>query len=96
MIPDPASFGEFKLSYRTGDILSPRVEAAEPLLLELEDFCRAVRTGSTPRSSWQIGLDVVRVIEAVDQSLERDGARVPVVLEGVDLADDLLPTRDSH
>jgi predicted dehydrogenase len=94
MIPDPESFGEFKLSYRTGDILSPRVEAAEPLLLELEDFCHSVRTGSTPRSSWQIGLDVVRVIEAVDQSLERDGARVPVVLEGVDLADDLLPVRD--
>lgn len=91
MIPDPESFGEFKLSYRTGDILSPRVEAAEPLLLELEDFCKAVRTGSTPRSSWQIGLDVVRVIEAVDQSLAHEGARVPVVREAADLADDLLP-----
>ncbi len=91
MIPDPESFGEFKLSYRTGDIISPRVEAAEPLLLELEDFCNAVRTGSTPRSSWQIGLDVVRVVEAVDQSLARDGARVPVVLEDADLVRDLLP-----
>ena len=95
MIRDPESFGEFKLSYRTGDIVSPRVEAAEPLLLELEDFCKAVRTGSTPRSSWQIGLDVVRVVEAVEQSLAREGARVPVVLEGADLARDLLPARDS-
>jgi predicted dehydrogenase len=95
MIRDPESFGEFKLSYRTGDIISPRVEAAEPLLLELEDFCKAVTTGSTPRSSWQIGLDVVRVVEAVDQSLAREGARVPVVLDdGVDLARDLLPSRD--
>ncbi len=94
MIPDPASFGEFKLSYRTGDILSPRVEAAEPLLLELEDFCTAVRTGSAPRSSWQIGVDVVRVVEAVDQSLAQEGARVPVVLEGADLAHDLLPPRN--
>ena len=94
MIRDPESFGEFKLSYRTGDIVSPRVEAAEPLLLELEDFCKAVRTGSTPRSSWQIGLDVVRVVEAVDQSLAREGARVPVVLESADLAHDLLPARD--
>jgi len=91
MIRDPESFGEFKLSYRTGDIVSPRVEAAEPLLLELEDFCKAVRTGSTPRSSWQIGLDVVRVVEAVDQSLAREGARVPVVFEDADLARDLLP-----
>ena len=94
MIPDPESFGEFKLSYRTGDILSPRVEAAEPLLLELEDFCRAARTGGTPRSSWQIGLDVVRVIEAVDQSLAQEGARVPVALDGADLLDDLLPARE--
>jgi predicted dehydrogenase len=94
MIRDPESFGEFKLSYRTGDIVSPRVEAAEPLLLELEDFCKAVRTGSTPRSSWQIGLDVVRVVEAVEESLAREGARVPVVLEGADLAHDLLPARD--
>jgi predicted dehydrogenase len=94
MIPDPESFGEFKLSYRTGDIISPRVEAAEPLLLELEDFCNSVRTGATPRSSWQVGLDVVRVVEAVDQSLAREGARVPVVLEDSDLAHDLLPSRD--
>jgi len=94
MIPDPESFGEFKLSYRTGDIISPRVEAAEPLLLELEDFCRAARTGGTPRSSWQIGLDVVRVIEAVDHSLAREGAKVAVELGEADLLDDLLPARD--
>ena len=31
MIPDPASFGEYKLTYRTGDIVSPHLEAAEPL-----------------------------------------------------------------
>ncbi len=78
MLRDPESFGEFKLSYRTGDIVSPRIEAAEPLYLEVEDFCRAVRTGSVPRSSWQLGVDVVRVVEAVERSLDLDGARVLV------------------
>ena len=78
MLRDPESFGEFKLSYRTGDIVSPRIEAAEPLYLEVQDFCRAVRTGSVPRSSWQLGVDVVRVVEAVERSLELDGARVLV------------------
>ena len=35
MIREPTSYGEFKLSYRTGDIVSPRVEAAEPLYREI-------------------------------------------------------------
>jgi predicted dehydrogenase len=73
---DPETFGEYRLTYRTGDIVSPRVEAAEPLGLEMQDFCRAIRTGSTPVSSDRIGLEVVRMIEAVDHSLERDGSRV--------------------
>jgi len=95
MIPNPETFGEFKLSYRTGDILSPRVEAAEPLYLELDDFCSAVRTDSQPRSTWQIGLDVVRVVEAVDQSLAIHGERVAVDLPEEDLARTLLPTHDA-
>jgi predicted dehydrogenase len=73
---DPETFGEYRLTYRTGDIVSPRVEAAEPLGLEMQDFCRAIRTGSTPVSSDRIGLEVVRMIEAVDHSLEHEGSRV--------------------
>jgi predicted dehydrogenase len=78
-LPNPETFGEYQLSYRTGDIVSPNVPVAEPLFSELGDFCSAIRTGETPRSSAQIGLDVVRIIESVDASLEADGARVGVV-----------------
>jgi predicted dehydrogenase len=76
LLPEPASFGEYQLSYRTGDIVSPHVGPAEPLLLEMRDFCTAIRAHSTPRSSAAFGLEVVKMIEAVDRSLERDGARV--------------------
>ena len=75
-LPDPATFGEYKLTYRTGDIVSPRVEATEPLYLELADFCAAILDGSELRSSPEIGIDVIRMIEAVDRSLEHGGARV--------------------
>jgi predicted dehydrogenase len=78
MLRDPESFGEYRLTYRTGDIVSPRVDVTEPLQLELADFCTAIRTGSTPRSSRELGLEVVRMIEAVDGSLEQHGARVSV------------------
>jgi len=77
-IPNPETFGEYKLTYRTGDILSPRVAAAEPLQLELTDFCAAIRSGTAPRSSAALGLEVVRMIEAVDTSLALGGARAEV------------------
>jgi predicted dehydrogenase len=78
---DPETFGEYNLTYRTGDIVSPHLEVAEPLKLELEDFVRAIQTGSTPQSSRELGLEVVRMIEAVDVSLEQNGARVDVGAE---------------
>jgi len=68
-LPDPSSFGEYRLSYRTGDIVSPRIQVAEPLALELADFCTAIRTATAPHCTAQLGVEVVRVIEAVDASL---------------------------
>ena len=78
LLPDPETFGEYKLTYRTGDILSPRVEVSEPLFLELEDFCAAIRDRGTPRSSAELGIEVVRMVEAVDASLEQGGVRIEV------------------
>jgi predicted dehydrogenase len=60
---DPESFGEY-LKYRTGDIVSPHIEAIEPMSLQIDDFCRAIRSGTAPCSSARLGLDVVRIIEA--------------------------------
>jgi predicted dehydrogenase len=76
MPKNPETFGEYKLTYRTGDIVSPHVDVAEPLAVEMADFCMAIRTGSAPRSSPELGLEVVRIIEAVDASLEQNGARI--------------------
>jgi len=77
-LPDPGTFGEHQLSYRTGDILSPKVDIAEPLSLQLADFCQSIRTGTKPRSSAGLGLDVVRITEAVDRSLGLGGRVVRV------------------
>ena len=81
LLPDPTTFGEYKLTYRTGDIVSPNLSVAEPLKLELEDFASAILTGSTPRSSRELGLEVVRMVEAVDASIERNGAKVALGAE---------------
>jgi predicted dehydrogenase len=78
---EPQSFGEFQLSYRSGDVLIPRIDADEPLKVGLEDFVRCVRSGDEPRSSAQLGLDVVRLVEATEASLMFNGAPVPTGTE---------------
>jgi predicted dehydrogenase len=72
-LPPPETFGEFRLTYRTGDVVSPKVEAAEPLAVEIADFCAAILDGVEPRSTAQIGLEVVQTIEAVERSLAAHG-----------------------
>jgi predicted dehydrogenase len=69
---NPESFGEY-LNYRTGDIVSPHIESSEPIALQMDDFCRAIRSGSAPRSSARFGLDVVRMIEAAERSQVHTG-----------------------
>jgi hypothetical protein len=59
-------------------MIAPKVEAAEPLSLELEDLSRAIRTGAEPRSTPGLGLEIVRALEAAQESLANDG--VPVAL----------------
>ena len=75
---EPETFGEFRLTYRTGDIVSPRVDAAEPLAIELRDFCHSIQRATQPRSSSVLGVEVVRMMEAVDASLSSTGRRVHV------------------
>ena len=74
----PANFGEYQLTYRTGDMVVPRVEAAEPLSLELQDFASAILTGSEPRSNAQLGLQIVAAMEAAEISLRRRGEPIEI------------------
>ena len=75
---DPETFGEYHLSYRTGDIVSPHLDGSEPLAVEMEDFIACVRAGGTHHSQLELALDVVRMIEAAETSLLGGGEPVPV------------------
>ena len=55
----------------------PRIEAVEPLSLELEDFARAIRYHAEPRSNSALGREIVRAIEAAHASMERAGVTAP-------------------
>jgi predicted dehydrogenase len=75
---DPETFGQYHLAYRTGDILSPKVATYEPLVAELADFIRAVRSGESMDWQTRLAKDVVRLTEAADRSLREGGAEVSV------------------
>ena len=70
---EPTDFGEFQLSYRTGDIVAPKISGAEPLWLEAEHFVHCVRSGDTPVSDGLAGLRVVASLEAAQASLDAGG-----------------------
>jgi predicted dehydrogenase len=72
----PESFGEFQLSYRTGDVVSPRVDSSEPLVAELADFARAVRRGEPMPDHLHLAREVIRMTEAAELSLIEGGVEI--------------------
>ena len=73
---DPETFGEYHLSYRTGDILSPKVESHEPLAAEIADFVHAVRHNRPLPSHAGLARDVVRLADAAESSVQSGGSEV--------------------
>jgi predicted dehydrogenase len=74
----PNSFNEYQLTYRTGDIVSPNLDVTEPLLIQTNHFLDCVEQGQTPISDGEMGLAVVRVLEAAEASAHSSGEFVTV------------------
>ena len=64
------------LKYRSGDILLPRIEFVEPIRVQMQHFLECMQTGAAPLSDAANGRDVVAVLEAASQSMQRGGAAV--------------------
>jgi len=72
-----ASYGD-SITLRFGDITIPHIDMAEPLKLECQHFIDCIAEGKTPRSDGYDGLRVVRVLEAAQRSLAKNGAPEPL------------------
>jgi len=73
------SYGEFQYKLRSGDIFIPKIDMSEPLRNECLHFAECAAAGRRPRTDGWNGLRVVRVLEAAERSLARNGAPEPVV-----------------
>ncbi|MGH8250853.1 MAG: Gfo/Idh/MocA family protein [Steroidobacteraceae bacterium] len=72
---DYSTFAEY-VGLRFGDITMPYIKVGEPLQIECRHFLDCVRTRSQPVSDGQDGLRVVKVLDAAQRSLRRNGEPV--------------------
>jgi len=73
---DPEDIRQTMVSYRSGDVLAPRLDSAEPLGFLVRHFADCIENGAQPISGAEQGLRIVRVLEGATRSLAAGGARI--------------------
>ncbi|MBI4229449.1 MAG: Gfo/Idh/MocA family oxidoreductase, partial [Planctomycetes bacterium] len=82
-LPYLHSYGEFRMFYRIGNMVAPRIEMHEPLRAACGAFLGAIQGGKPTASDGRAGAALVAVLEAAQASVERGGASVPVDYAGL-------------
>lgn len=72
------TFAEFPYAYKYGDIVIPMLAGGEPIRLELEHLVESIEKDKELLTDGQNGLQVVRLLEAANESLENEGRKVPL------------------
>ena len=71
-------FGHFNLLIKEGDITIPHVPMQEPLKQQDSAFLTAVQKREQPVSDGRFAADIVAVLEAANQSIQRNGESVQI------------------
>lgn len=64
------------VDYRTGDIYIPKIENKEALSSMAYDFISAIVNGNKPLSDYNVGLEVLKILEASQDSIKNKGKEV--------------------
>jgi len=72
------SLGDFQWRTRAGDISIPRIPMVEPLRAEIDAFGIAAAGGAEVPTHGRHGLEVVKVLAAIDQSAKQNGEPVQI------------------
>lgn len=64
------------VSYRSGDMVAPALTEREALRTMVEEYARAIRTGTPALTDGRSGLRVLSILEAASQSLANGGTMV--------------------
>lgn len=77
--PHYDTFAEFHYAYHYGDRYVPYLKLEEPLKVECQHFLDCINDQQKPLTDGDMGMDVVRILEAASTSLKRKGVSVPLV-----------------
>ena len=72
----PDDLRKLLISYRTGDLWSPKVSETEALRLEVAHFRNCIDGTEKPVTPGERGLAIVRMLEAADKSMQKRGEAV--------------------
>ncbi len=64
------------ISYRSGDMCSPKIDQREPLLLEVSHFIECIIGNKKNLSDGKTGLEVVNLLNACEKSIRHNGGLV--------------------
>ena len=64
------------VDYRTGDVYIPKLESKEALFGMASDFINSIINKTEPLSNAQLGLDVIQILEASQQSIKNKGKEI--------------------
>jgi predicted dehydrogenase len=73
---DKESAYALNVQYRSGDVHSPKLDGREALSVMAHTFAAACLDGAPTPASAEVGVRIVQMLAAAQQSLERQGARV--------------------
>lgn len=71
-------FGDFQLSVSNNEVTIPNIDYKEPLREELTHFIACMGNQQSPRTGWQSAANVVRVLEAIEESIGKQGQSIKV------------------
>jgi predicted dehydrogenase len=72
----PEDVRKLLISYRTGDLWSPKVAETEALAVEVDHFAACIRGEAQPITGGEAGLQLVRILEAANESMRNQGAPI--------------------
>lgn len=67
---------EFLVDYRIGDINVPKINITEALSLMVNDFINSIKNKTEPISNSEMGLEVVKILDAAERSMKNNGKEI--------------------
>ncbi|MFT5695935.1 MAG: putative dehydrogenase [Myxococcota bacterium] len=72
-VPFVDTFQKFRMIVREGDVVTPKVPVTQPLKTECEHFLECILDGKPPMSGGTEGIDVVKTLVAMTNSMRDQG-----------------------